>query len=94
LEGLDCLKALVDKAGERIIIVPGGGITEKNVHKILAGCGASEFHVSGRTKQASSMAFRNSSCFMGGALRPPEFEVSVVDPSKIASFLLQANPSS
>lgn len=91
LEGLDCLKALVQRARDRVIIVPAGGITERNVHRILEGCGASEFHVSGRMKSSSPMTFRNSNCFMGGTLRPPEFEVASVDPVKISVFLRCAN---
>ena len=35
LEGLDVLASLVQKAGDRVIIVPGGGITERNIQRIL-----------------------------------------------------------
>ncbi len=35
LEGLDVLASLVQKAGNRVTIVPGGGITERNIQRIL-----------------------------------------------------------
>eukprot|EP01087_Luapelamoeba_hula_P013091 TRINITY_DN3723_c0_g1_i1.p1 TRINITY_DN3723_c0_g1~~TRINITY_DN3723_c0_g1_i1.p1 ORF type:complete len:266 (-),score=66.19 TRINITY_DN3723_c0_g1_i1:80-877(-) len=90
LEGLDTLKTLIQVAKDRVIVVPGGGITERNVHRIVSGSGAREFHVSGRVKRDSVMTHRNTLCFMGGTLRPPEFEVSVVHPAKIQTFLHNA----
>lgn len=71
LEGLEMLTELVKRASSRIIILPGGGITEKNVKKIISTCGAKEFHVSGRSQQESSMQYRNGRVFMGGVLRSP-----------------------
>lgn len=35
LEGLDTLARLVHQAGPRIIVVPGGGITERNIKRII-----------------------------------------------------------
>lgn len=87
LEGLELLTELVARAKDRIVIMPGGGITEKNVKKILETCKATEFHVSGRVTQDSLMQFRNTRCFMGGVLRPPEFSLSIVSSEKISNFL-------
>jgi copper homeostasis protein len=90
LEGLDVLTELVQKAGDKIIILPGGGITERNISRILTTCKAKEFHISGRTTRDSRMQFRNSRCTMGGALKPPEFSLSIVDSSKVECFLKNA----
>jgi len=70
--------------------MPGGGLTERNVKKVLEGSCAKEYHISGRVTINSSMTFRNASVYMGGALRPPEFSISVVDSSKIQSFITHA----
>eukprot|EP01117_Protostelium_nocturnum_P015288 TRINITY_DN5907_c0_g1_i2.p1 TRINITY_DN5907_c0_g1~~TRINITY_DN5907_c0_g1_i2.p1 ORF type:complete len:258 (+),score=88.32 TRINITY_DN5907_c0_g1_i2:98-871(+) len=86
LEGIDMLKLLVEKSQDRIRIVPGGGITHKNVGKILKGSGAKEFHVSGRITLDGTMQFRNNSVFMGGSLRNSEYSKSIVDQSKIEAF--------
>jgi copper homeostasis protein len=87
LEGLDLLTTLIEKAKERIIIVPGGGITEKNIKKIIQTCKAKEFHVSGRIMHDSLMKYRNTKCYMGGSLRPSEFSLFIVDPLKIQHFI-------
>jgi len=86
LEGLDLLSELVRRAGDRIIIMPGGGITERNIKKIMNSSKAKEFHVSGRVSKESVMRYRNTNCFMGGALRNPEFFLSIVSSSKISNF--------
>lgn len=84
-EGSELISKLIRKAAGRIIVMPGAGVNERNISKIRSITGASEFHVSGRTKVPSQMIFRQSAVFMGGALRLPEFEVSVTDASKIES---------
>ena len=63
--------------------MPGGGITEKNVAKIVRLTGAREVHFSLRKAHPSAMQYRASSVFMGGALRPDEFSASVADPARI-----------
>nr|MDQ3395265.1 copper homeostasis protein CutC [Bacteroidota bacterium] len=55
LEGVDLLRELVEIAGEKIIVMPGGGITERNIAKIKKLNKAKEFHVSGRSKVESEM---------------------------------------
>ena len=39
LEGLPLIAELVRRAGEKIIVMPGGGITARNVERIVARCG-------------------------------------------------------
>ena len=90
LEGLDLITALVEQAGNRIGIMPGGGVTERNIRKILAQSGAREVHISGRKSVESRMRYRNTRSFMGGALRPPEFSYSVTDADRVREFIRSA----
>jgi copper homeostasis protein len=90
LEGLDLIAELVQKAGDRIIIMPGGGITVRNFERIVAVCGAKEVHVLAPATRESSMTYRNPNCFMGGELRPPEFSLTVTDPSRVGAFVRAA----
>lgn len=46
LEGRDCLKKLVRQAGDKIIVMPGGGIRSQNIREIKNYSGANEFHSS------------------------------------------------
>ena len=87
LEGLDLIADLVQKAGERIIIMPGGGITERNTKKIVQQSGAREVHVYAPMSVESRMKYRNTQCFMGGELRPPEFTLTVTDAERIRAFV-------
>lgn len=87
LEGLDLIADLVQKAGDRIVVMPGGGITERNVTKIVKGSGAQEVHVAAPVSVESRMRYRNSRCFMGGELRPPEFALTVTDADRIRAFV-------
>ena len=73
VEGMDLLAALNRQAAGRIIVLPGGGITARNVRKIVAATGVTEVHMSARSSVESGMTYRNARVFMGGALRPPEF---------------------
>lgn len=73
LEGLDLICALEKQAAGRIIVMPGGGLTPRNIRKIVDLSRVTEVHLSARASVESGMQHRNSRCFMGGALRPPEF---------------------
>lgn len=87
LEGLDLITELVRQAGERIIIMPGGGISERNIKKIMAQSGVKEVHVVGTVSVESRMQFRNPRAFMGGELRPPEFTRLVTDSKRVKAML-------
>ncbi|XP_070801574.1 copper homeostasis protein cutC homolog isoform X1 [Pituophis catenifer annectens] len=86
LEGLPLIKRLTEQAKGRIIIVPGGGITERNLQRILEGSGASEFHCSARSAKNSGMKFRNSSVKMGTSLSTPEHSSMVADVTKVRTL--------
>ncbi|XP_072292770.1 copper homeostasis protein cutC homolog isoform X2 [Eucyclogobius newberryi] len=86
LEGLPLIKRLVDQAKGRISIMPGGGITERNLQRILEGSGAQEFHCSARSSKESNMKFRNTSVSMGASFSAPEYGLKVADVSKIRTL--------
>jgi len=75
LEGLDLICKLKQIASDRIIIMPGGGVTQRNIEKIISESGVKEIHFACLSDTDSSMTFRNKNCFMGGELRPPEFSI-------------------
>lgn len=72
IEGLELLKEIQARAKGRIIVLPGGGITARNVSRIAA-LGVNEIHLTARSTIESGMSYRNDRVFMGGTLRPPEF---------------------
>jgi len=87
LEGLELITTLQKQADGRIIILPGGGITPRNVRRIVAATGVSEVHLSARASVESGMQHRNPRVFMGGALRPPEFSWKSTDETAVKSVV-------
>jgi copper homeostasis protein len=65
LEGTELLAQLVERAGERLIIMPGCGVRENNIAEIARLSGAREFHFSARESVESGMIFRNPEVTMG-----------------------------
>ena len=86
LEGLDLIVELVKRAGERIIVMPGG-VNERSIKKIIQASGAREVHFVAPGSKESLMAYRNPRCFMGGELRPPEFMLTVTDPQRVREIV-------
>src|SRR5215211_4294364 len=89
IEGLDLIAELVQLAGDRVIIMPGGG-TERNISKVVTRSGVREVHVTGTTSVESAMQFRNQRVFMGGELRPPEYSRLSTDPERIRKLRSEA----
>jgi copper homeostasis protein len=87
LEGLDLITSLIEQAGDRIIVMPGGGITEKNINKIVNQCRCREIHFAALAGVESLMKYRNERVFMGGELRPPEFELNVTHEDRVRARL-------
>ncbi|PIK62556.1 putative copper homeostasis protein cutC-like isoform X3 [Apostichopus japonicus] len=79
LEGAPLIRSLVEKAHNRIIIMPGGGINDRNLERILKETNAEEFHCSARSSKNSEMQYQKSSVYMGGVLRAPEFITKSTD---------------
>lgn len=74
LEGLPLIAELVRRAGQRIIVMPGGGITARNAGRIVAAAKPREIHFAALELAPGAMRFRRQHVFMGGELRPPEYD--------------------
>lgn len=64
-EGATRIADIIEQARERIIIMPGGKVSEENISVIRDITGASEYHVSLRKEVESAMTFRNHKVKMG-----------------------------
>jgi copper homeostasis protein len=74
LEGLPLIAELIRRAGDRIVIMPGGGITARNAERIVAAIRPREVHFAALETEPGRMRFRREHVFMGGELRPPEYD--------------------
>jgi copper homeostasis protein len=74
LEGLPLIAELIRRAGDKIIVMPGAGITARNVDRIIAEAKPKEMHFAALEPKAGGMRFRRGHVFMGGELRAPEYD--------------------
>ncbi|XP_076103439.1 copper homeostasis protein cutC homolog isoform X2 [Mytilus galloprovincialis] len=87
LEGLPIISEMICKAKGRIIVMPGGGINENNISRVLQQSKAKEFHCSARTSRPSLMQFQKAGIPMGTAFHPPEYSTKVTDVAKVQHFI-------
>ncbi|KAJ3029550.1 UNVERIFIED_CONTAM: hypothetical protein HDU68_011850 [Siphonaria sp. JEL0065] len=78
LDGLETLEILVERAGNRISIMPGGGISLRNLERILRALRVKDVHMSCMKTVNSSMVYRNPHVNMGGYGRS-EYSLVTVD---------------
>ena len=83
IDNTSLIKEMIQKAGKRIIIMPGSGINENNVAGIINETNATEIHLTGRKKISSNMRFRKNDIFMGGLSEIPEYSRKIADESAI-----------
>jgi copper homeostasis protein len=87
VEGIEPIAELHQQAAGRILVMPGGGLTPRNIRKVIEMTGVCEVHLSARKTLESGMEFRNNRCFMGGALRPPEFSFKTTDETAVRTVV-------
>ena len=87
LEGLPMVAELVRRAENRIVVMPGGGITSRNVERIIATAKPKEIHFAALEPTASPMEFIRPHVFMGGELRPPEYDRHVTSAASIRAVM-------
>jgi copper homeostasis protein len=91
LEGLPLIAELVRRAATRIIVMPGGGITARNAERIVAAAKPLEMHFAALEPTASGMQFRRRHVFMGGELRPPEYDRLATSAASVRAVMGKAS---
>ncbi|WP_331767326.1 copper homeostasis protein CutC [Embleya sp. NBC_00896] len=90
LEGAPLIARLVEKAAGRIVVMPGGGVTARNIDRVLAATGAREVHFAAGAILESPEGHRNPYPYMGGALRQPEYARRVTSADGIRDIVAAA----
>ena len=85
-QGAELIRALIEYAGDRIEILPGGGIRPHNVREIVEQTGAKQVHLSAFEQRFDSSVHNRPNITFGGALRPPEDRYDIVDRNAIRSI--------
>jgi copper homeostasis protein len=82
-EGLDLIKKLVERAGDRIEILPGGGILHYQVNEVIERTGCKQIHLTAWGTAIDSSTHVRTEVTFGGVLYPPEDRYQVTDPKLV-----------
>lgn len=95
VEGTGLISQLVKQAHDRITIMPGSGLDDRNIEQVAKLTGAREFHMTARKEIVSGMIFRREGIAMGGISGSSEYSRKVADPEaiKIIKFILDRMPT-
>lgn len=87
IDSLEMIRQLIIQAGNRLTIMPGGGIDETNAAKIIETTGAIEIHLTGRKEIDSDMIFRRKDINIGSGSLSSEFSRRIADREKISNIV-------
>jgi copper homeostasis protein len=82
-KGTALIAELVKKANGRIAIMPGSGVNEETVEKIVNETRAKEIHFSATAFRESAMQYRNMAIASMGSDEGSEFKYRTVDPERV-----------
>jgi copper homeostasis protein len=78
-EGLDLICRLIDYAGDRIQVMPGGGIRPHNFTEVIARTRCQQIHVAAFTTREDESTRHHPAVTFGGALYPAENRYDLTD---------------
>ncbi|CAN5424888.1 copper homeostasis protein CutC [soil metagenome] len=90
MHGAGFISGLIKQANGRIIVMPGGGINDKNISQLRKTTGANEFHLSARMIKPSKMLYRNEFVMMSGE-EADEYSHDVLNPEQFKKVREYAN---
>lgn len=82
--GAEVIRQMIDFAQGAIEILPGGGVTLRNMDAILEKTGCAAIHVAKFRQYTDPSTAGNPEIFYGGALYPPEDRYDVIDGDYVA----------
>jgi copper homeostasis protein len=85
-KGIDLIADLVKQANGRIAIMPGSGVNESAVEKIVSETGVNEIHFSATAFRESAMQYRNMAIAGMGSDEGSEFKYRTVDPDRVRAM--------
>jgi copper homeostasis protein len=78
-EGVPLIKRLIEYAGDRIEILPGGGIKLHSLRQVVEATGSKQVHLTAFKTEADTSVRGRPFVTFGGALYPPEDQYQVTD---------------
>ena len=85
-QAADTIREMIAYAAGRIQILPGAGITARNVDRVIAESGCTQIHLAAHRVQYDTSVSNNRSIYYGGCLYPPEDRYSLIDRDYISGL--------
>ena len=85
--GTDTVRDMIAYAAGRIEILPGAGITARNMDRIITETGCGQIHLAAHREMADPSTRNNRAIFYGGCLYPPEDRFKVIDGGYIGGMV-------
>ena len=82
-EGAETVGAMNQYARGRIQILPGAGITARNLRQVVSLTGCSQVHIAPQKTVYDRSASGNPAIYFGGMLYPPEDRYSLIDKNQV-----------
>lgn len=77
--GAGTVREMIDYAAGRIQILPGAGITARNMERIIAETGCDQIHLAAHRPLTDPSTRNNRAIYYGGCLYPPEDQFKIID---------------
>uniref|UniRef100_UPI0028B0518F copper homeostasis protein CutC n=1 Tax=Shinella sp. TaxID=1870904 RepID=UPI0028B0518F len=90
VDGIAILKAAVEQAAGRIVIMGCGALDAGNIRTVRDATGLVEMHFAALTTVPSGMAFRNPNVGMGGTEKDREYELTLTDRDAVRATIAAA----
>ncbi len=85
--GTETVREMIAYAAGRIQILPGAGVTKRNISRVLAETGATQLHVAAHRIHMDPSVSNNRAIFYGSCLYPPEDRFQIADRDVIGSMI-------
>lgn len=85
--GTATVREMIKYAAGRIEILPGAGITARNMDRVIAETGCSQIHLAAHRDMSDPSVANNRSIYYGGCLYPPEDRFQVIDRDYIGGMV-------
>lgn len=85
--GTGTVRDMIDYAAGRIEILPGAGITARNMDRIIAETGCSQIHLAAHRQMSDTSVSNNRAIYYGGCLYPPEDRFQMIDRDYIGGMV-------
>lgn len=85
-DATDTIKEMISYARDRIQILPGAGITPRNVKRIIRDTGTNQIHVAIHRNLSDHSTCNNREIYYGGCLYPAEDSFRIIDGNAVGKL--------